>query len=211
MRVSAGGYVIKDFSLNKKHCLIISIICFIICLFCFSKMSFADTIIYGRYIMPSCGYESGRGAGLEYSKQIDSLEFRLYGDINSHKKNHADNGYTYHYSARGSWHFPLLYVGAGYGWNGYMSEFPDGAVWRKNSHSIRYHVGKRFDYFDLAFTYQPREDQTPNRVDCWALLTETYITERLRAIINIGRVSYIHRNERIIDLTMNVAIGLLIF
>jgi len=88
--------------LKKYDHLIIAIACFLVCLFCLSRMSFAETTISTKYHLECNAFKSGYELKIETIQRFKPTAIRVYADMSNRKKNHAKTGYTWGYGVQES-------------------------------------------------------------------------------------------------------------
>ena len=181
----------------RKHCLIISLSCFVICGLIISLMSCAEPSMYGIVTTDRMGYDTGYGITADADIRRGIAGAEVSGAFLNRKKHHADSGYSYsaHTEAR---LFPIsdFYAGIGYGTFGYQSRFDGGSVWRKRAETHTFSMGYDNGPIECGLTYFPKESDTVNRTEHFVMSASWPVYERVRFLTGFGVSRYDQSGKR---------------
>lgn len=193
----------------RRHCLIISIVCFSVCALGIVTLAHGETSALVRYEPENNSFKPGIGAELNHETRLKSFAIGASGGIASQKKHGAEDGFTWNYGGYGKW-FPVeqWFIGGGYSWGGYRSRFVDHGTWEKKAGQVSVMAGYQDDKTEIRFTYWPHENDTPNRVSGGGVLVRHKLTDVLMVSFGYQLFKYTQSGSRETDLTLSLGAGI---
>ena len=196
----------------KRHCLIISIVCFAICagvIAYWVAPAIAETSAMITYKPETDAFETGIGLEVNIEHRLKSFAIGGSGSVMNQKKHGASDGYTWGADVYGKW-FPVeqYFIGSGWCWHGYRSRFDDHAAWEKQANQPMLIAGIQSPDTEIRLTYWPRETDTLNRVTAFGVGVKQHVSDIIIVSADFQATKYTQAGEREIDLGMALGAGI---